>query len=245
MERIAQCLVVVLIYLAVNSMASQAIIKSGINDQGLKNNNVYWKFVVGLNYESKGSYNEKDYKLMYESNLSLEEKKELQKDLILKRLRIDPLKLVNLFMVKIQTMWCDSALDWSYKHILMSNRVVYLFSNPVKFSDIDAVLKDLNELFIYTAIGLSLLGMLTRWKSQMKDELLIPVTILVISFVIYLFIEVQPRYAYLQQPFMFILSGAGLEILLYRLNGFNLKQAWARLWKCAKEGSEGVKDENG
>ena len=79
----------------------------------------------------------------------------------------------------------------------------------------------------------------------MKDELLIPVTILVISFVIYLFIEVQPRYAYLQQPFMFILSGAGLEILLYRLNGFNLKQAWARLWKCAKEGSEGVKDENG
>ena len=238
MERIAQCLVVVLIYLAVNSMASQAIIKSGINDQGLKNNNVYWKFVVGLNYESKGSYNEKDYKLMYESNLSLEEKKELQKDLILKRLRIDPLKLVNLFMVKIQTMWCDSALDWSYKHILMSNRVVYLFSNPVKFSDIDAVLKDLNELFIYTAIGLSLLGMLTRWKSQMKDGLLIPVTILVISFVIYLFIEVQPRYAYLQQPFMFILSGAGLEILLCRINAFNLKQVWARLWECAKERSE-------
>ena len=61
-------------------------------------------------------------------------------------------------MLKIQTMWCDSALDWSYKHILMSNKVVYLFSNPVKFSDIDAVLKDLNELYIYTAIGLSLLG---------------------------------------------------------------------------------------
>ena len=63
-------------------------------------------------------------------------------------------------------------------------------------------------------------------------------TILVISFVIYLFIEVQPRYAYLQQPFMFILSGAGLEILLCRINAFNLKQVWARLWECAKERSE-------
>lgn len=229
MERIMQGLAVFLIYLAVNSLASQAIIESGINPEGLKNNNIYWKFVVGLNYESKGRYNEQDEKLIERGILPMEEMKELEKNLIRERLGIGPFKMANLFLQKIQTFWCDSALDWSYNHILRPNKPVRLFFNPVRFSDIDAVLKDLNELFIYTAMTLSLLGMITRRKSLMDDGLVIPAAILVVSFVIYLFIEVQPRYAYLQQPFLFILGGAGWDFLSDRLNAATLKPVWERL----------------
>jgi len=70
----------------------------------------------------------------------------------------------------------------------------------------------------------------------MDDGLLVPVAILAASFVVYLFIEVQPRYAYMQQPFLFILSGAGLDILYRSFDRFSLKQAWARLRDFMKHG---------
>ena len=132
-------------------------------------------------------------------------------------------------MQKIQNMWCENALDWSYKHLLESDRTVNLLFSHVRFSDVDAVLKDLNELFIYASMILSLLGTLAWRKARMHDGLLIPVAILAASFVLYLFIEVQPRYAYMQQPFLFILSGSGLEIIYRAFNGFSLGQVWARL----------------
>lgn len=237
MKRVMQYLAVLIVYLAVNGLASYAISESGVNPQGLRNNNAWWKVVVGLNYDSRGGYNDHDYQLVYGGNKSLEERKELEKDLIRERLGMNSLKLANLFLKKIQNMWCENALDWSYKHILESNRVITLFYNPVRFSDIDAVLKDLNELFIYASMILSLLGMLAWRKSQMDDGLLIPVAILAASFVIYLLIEVQPRYAYMQQPFLFILSGAGLDILYRGFDGFSLKRAWTRLRNSVSHGS--------
>jgi len=234
--KVVQGLAVFLVFLAVTSIASYAIRESGINDQGLKNNNFWWKFVVGLNYESQGRYNDHDYNLIYGGGKSAEERKELEKELVRERLGINPLKLANLFLHKVQNMWCENALDWSYKHLLESNSVIDLFFNPVKFTDIDAVLKDLNELFIYTSMILSLLGTLAWRKALMDDGLLVPVAILAASFVVYLFIEVQPRYAYMQQPFLFILSGAGLDILYRSFDRFSLKQAWARLRDFMKHG---------
>lgn len=229
LEKAMQFLAVSLTFLALTRLASYAIRESGINGQGLKNNNFYWKFMVGLNYDSGGRYNEQDYQLVYGGNKSIEEKKELEKALIRERLGINPLKLANLFLQKIQNMWCENALDWSYKHLLESDRTVNLLFSHVRFSDVDAVLKDLNELFIYASMILSLLGTLAWRKARMHDGLLIPVAILAASFVLYLFIEVQPRYAYMQQPFLFILSGFGLEIIYRAFNGFSLGQVWARL----------------
>lgn len=229
MERIVQCLAVFLVYLAINNLASYAIIKTGINTEGLKNNNFYWKFVVGLNYGSNGGYNEQDYNLVYGSGLTEEAKRELEKDVIMERLGMGPLKMANLFIRKIQFLWCDNALDWSYGHLLHPDKVLYLVFGPVKFSHIDAVLKDLNELFAYTAMLLSLIGMMACRKSLTDDRLVIPVAILVISFAVYLLIEVQPRYAYLQQPFLFILSGLGLDFFSERLDSPTLRMIWGKL----------------
>ncbi|SHJ19817.1 ArnT family glycosyltransferase [Thermoclostridium caenicola] len=238
LERLMQCLAVFLVYLAVNSLASQAIIRSGVNTEGLRNNNFYWKFVVGLNYEHRGGYNEDDYLLIYGSGLTEEKREELEKQVILERLGMGPKKFASLFMQKIQFFWCDSALDWSYGHILRANKVFYLLSNPVKFSDVDAVLKDLNELFIYTAMLLSLLGVFARRKEEKDDRLAIPAALLLISFVVYLLIEVQPRYAYLQQPFLFILSGMGLDFLSDRLDVSTLRMIWEKL--KGKAGQESI-----
>lgn len=237
LERLMQCLAVFLVYLAINGLASQAIIRSGVNDAGLSNNNFLWKFVVGLNYEHRGGYNEDDYGLIYGSGLSEEKRDELEKQMILERLGMGPLKLASLFMQKIQFFWCDNALDWSYGHILRANKVFYLLGGPVKFSDIDAVLKDLNELFIYTAMLLSLIGVFARRREEKDERLAIPVALLLISFVVYLLIEVQPRYAYLQQPFLFILSGLGLDFLSDRLDVSVLKMAWEKLRGKTKQES--------
>lgn len=226
---IGQMLVLLIVYIAVNQGASWAIASSGINPDGLKNNNFYWKFVVGLNYEHRGNYNEEDYKLVYGNSLSQEERKGVEKALISQRLGIGPLRLSNLFMMKMQSLWCDTALDWSYRHMLASNKVVYLLGNPVKFSDIDAVLKDLSELFVFTAMILSFLGMLAMRKNQIDERLLVPVSVLVVSCLVYFFIEVQPRYAYLQHPFLFILSAPGFDMLCSRLNASPLERIWGKI----------------
>lgn len=238
-ERIAavvQFLAVLIVYFAVNGAASWAIAQSGINPYGLNNNNIYWKFVVGLNYEKRGSYNEQDYRLVYGNNLSPAERKELEKNIIAERLGIGPLKMVRLFAMKIESLWCDSALHWSYDYLLKYGKVIDLRFCQIRFSDIDAVMTDLNELFIFTAMILSFAGILSMRRDKTDDRLIIPVAVLVVSFIIYLFIEVQPRYAYLLQPFLFVLSGSGWE-MLGRLDAAPIRQAWAELAEHARKGT--------
>lgn len=212
------------IYIALNLLFSHIIIDKGINASGLKNNNFYWKFVTGLNYESKGTYNDQDVNLVLSSQMTKDERENLEIKLIRERLSIGPLKLGNLFVNKIQELWCDNPMVWSYNYILRSENPVHLLGNPVKFSDIDAVLQDVQELFTLTVLVLCLIGVLKRRKS-FDDAVFIYIAILVISFFLYLFIEVQPRYVYLQEIFLFILGGAGLDVLSDKFNKSGMKSA--------------------
>lgn len=214
------------IYMALNVLFSRIIIDKEINPSGLKNNNFYWKFVVGLNYESKGTYNNQDMLMIYHGNLTKNEREDLEIKLIGERLSIGPLKLGNLFINKVQMLWCENDLVWSYGYLIRNGNSVYLMGSPVNFIDVDVILQSLKGLFSLAVLVLCLTGVIKRRRSSYDDPLFIYLGIPVISCAVFLFIEVQPRYAYFPEVFLFILASAGLDVISDKFNKSGMKSAF-------------------
>ena len=80
--------VFVVVYLVIGVSASLIITQTGINKQGLKNNNPEWKFVLGFNYDSCGYYNEED-------TIYLSDRKK-EREVIKERILVNPIKMTQL-----------------------------------------------------------------------------------------------------------------------------------------------------
>ena len=109
------------VYYGINILASQLIISTGVNPQGLKNNNPLFKFVIGLNYETNGLYSQKDVDIIYGQDLSHDERKTIELELIEERLKKGPIKLSALFIKKQYILWGGNPLVWSYSSLINSN----------------------------------------------------------------------------------------------------------------------------
>jgi hypothetical protein len=211
------------LFIGLSFIFSRAVVAAGINDSGLGNENVYWKFVVGLNHESKGTYNAEDVTKVFRQGLSKEERIELEKSLIAERLRAGPARLGLLFLNKLRELWCDNALEWSYRHILERGTPVRVLCFWIEPEDIDAVLQGMQSLSTLAAMMLCLAGAVRMRKTGAAEAISVYLAILVISTAVYFLIEVQPRYVYLQQIFLFILSAAGCDLVSDRLESSGLK----------------------
>jgi hypothetical protein len=214
--------VFIAVYFIVNTLAYQIIVDTGINREGLKNNTTLWKFVLGLNHQSGGVYSNDDVSLVYGKEMPQWKKIMLEQDLIKERMGKGIAAFAGLFINKLQHLWCDDALFWSYGHISGSKELSILGFN-IPFRHVDNALQDLQAMMSYAILAAGIVGAFTQ-KGRNNAALLLYSTILVASFLVYLFIEVQSRYAYSQQVFLFILASPGLEWLYGRLKGTALKQ---------------------
>lgn len=181
---------ILLIYLSIFNCTSLTLKITNISQNGLENKNPAWKFVTGLNFDTNGSYSEEDA-ATYSTNY------DLAKQEVINRIK-DYKKLPNLFLKKIKKLWTKSDLYWPLGHI--SNKSLYNY------------LTVLNQYFIYFFIILSLMSLTNIFHFNRTCTLFL--IILLTYFIVYLFIEVMPRYAYNLQVFEVILSSFTLDKIL-------------------------------
>lgn len=205
------------VYFAVHWLAGTLVQMSGLNANGIRNGNPGWKFVTGLNSETSGRYSQHDWDLISatldENHLPTQETHELQRSMISRRLAAGPKGLARLAVKKIQALWCADGLDWALGGSV--RRIGGLFSHQAVYE----LTRQFDRGLFFLALGLAALGLASKrhWGEHFTEAYL-PYLVFFAAFCALMMIEVQPRYAYLPQIFLFAASAFGLERLDAVLN---------------------------
>lgn len=186
------CLIIIS-YFTLTTATSFVLKATDISPSGLENKNSSWKFLEGLNIETRGQYSEDDaVKYSYDKKKTTKELKE--------RIQEEWQQYPLLFAKKTKILWLNSDLSWSLGHIENQEDL--------------KLYEGINQIFIYFFVIMSLLSAITLFKKTYKKEQILILLILFVYFGVYLFIEVMPRYAYSLQIFEALLASITLGYIL-------------------------------
>lgn len=216
-------------YFASGELFSWLVQATGLNPEGLANHLPMWKFLLGFNLESGGAWNQADYNAYY--LLPREQAPQAMEEAAGQRLTsLGPLGFLELFWKKSQTMWGSlEYLYWGFGHLdgqapVLGGLTLSQCLNALNYFD--------RGVFLLAA--LLALAAAARWLARgAGGGLRLPVLLAFLLcgyYGVHLLIEVQARYRYFLMPVIFLLAGAGAELL------------WAR-WRARrqKDGPKGEK----
>lgn len=185
----------------------------GVSTTGIANGNPLWKFVVGLNHDTAGTYSAADFarliELDAEYGLESDELREFELGLIRERISVPPQKLLNLFYLKIKRVWTSSELNWSLGHWDSSQRIVSDITLGTLVSRLEDF--DLGARTVMYAFALAAVASFFTKKRPKDLAALIPPFLAFAAFCAFLFIEVQGRYSYLPILFIAITAAGGID----------------------------------
>lgn len=207
LKTIRNLLIFLVIYFTVGYASSLIVQKTGVNDVGLSNNNPQWKFVLGFNHESCGYYSAEDEKYLND--------KEKEIEVIKERINVSPLKMAKLMTCKVNHFWLQS--DISSKNEMYSNKTYNIFGMQIRFTDIEKIVISFNTTLYIITFLMCIIGVIFNRKKIVKDKAYFFVIMMIVTFFVYLLIEIQPRYAYFIHVSIFILSTYGYEIVLNKV----------------------------
>ncbi len=197
-------------YFMVGAALSGLIVASGINPEGLSNNQPMWKFVVGLNQDSSGSWNRDDY----ETYLSLptQQAHDAMTQAVQERLNVGPAKLAGLAWRKSAVMWAGNEdLYWGFGHL---DPDAPAFSG-LSWNSIQLLLGAFDKGIYLLAFGLALAGLVLLLREKERCGHPLPLVLLLCGYyAVHLIVEVQSRYRYFLMPCVFILAAMALARLL-------------------------------
>ncbi|MBE6973591.1 MAG: glycosyltransferase family 39 protein [Ruminococcaceae bacterium] len=200
-------------YFAVGAALSGLIIVTGINPEGLSNNQPMWKFVVGLNQDSSGCWNRTDY----ETYLSLptDQAHETMTEEVKNRLSVGPVALADLALRKSAVMWAGNEdLYWGFGHLEQEVPAI-TFPITLSWNSIQLLLGSLDKGIYLLAFALALVGLLLRLRRpEQCGRSLLLVLLLCGYYAVHLIVEVQSRYRYFLMPCVFLLAGIAVTRLL-------------------------------
>ena len=173
-----------------------------INPSGIENKDPLWKFLLGFNYESCGYYVESDS--MYQID------KETELNEIKRRALEDISRTGKLMVCKVDRFWLSSGLENEMGSF--NDKEFKIFGISIKFSKIKDIAIGLNKGINILVLSLFLLGLIVN-KKHIKDEVLFFTIMTLVTFVIYLFIEIQPRYLYFIHVAVFAVSTLGINYI--------------------------------
>lgn len=203
-QTIKKILLFLIIYFSINTMASQTIIKTGINPIGLTNQDPLWKFVLGFNHDTCGYYTQEDVYVQMNKNASL--------NLIKERISQSPLKMIKLFSCKIDRFWLQSSLIEEGQ--AFEKKKINILGLEIKFNQIQNLIMTYNNQ-IYLSILMCLLIGIIKFKNTDKiKNVMFFIIMMIVCFGVFLVIEIQPRYIYFIHIPIFILSSYGIEYIL-------------------------------
>lgn len=207
LDTIKKVAIFIFVYLLIGSTSSLIIQKTGINPVGLKNTNPLWKFVLGFNNETCGYYNEED--VIYQSDF------EKEKEIIKQRIFSDPMKTANLLICKTDHFWLLS--DLSMESGAFSDKEFNLLGIKIKYNTIEKIVLDLNQFIYIITFLMCVIGVIFKRKKIINDSSLFFVILMIVTFFVYLLIEIQPRYSYFIHISIFILSTYGYKFVLDKI----------------------------
>jgi hypothetical protein len=216
--KICSVTILLISYLLVNYGCSAFVKNTGINSEGLVNNFPLWKFVVGLNYESKGTFSYEDEDKVYKIQ-DFDERNNVAKQVIKQRLSIGFKQLAKLMNEKQIAMWgVTDTLSWGFYNqidgqLVPSKELKKLEPTILKIEKIYYVL-----IFILMFLGLCKLFM----DNKINQGVLLLSLILLCYFGIHFLIEIQVRYRYFAVIIVFIMAVKGSEMLLCRNGAKNI-----------------------
>ena len=207
-------LALLVVYFAVHAAVGAAIRVSGLNETGLANNNPLWKLVTGLNYDTRGSFSSADWQQIaptLDNYRPTDETIELETSLIRERLTQPPHRLAALMIRKIDYLWNTSGLYWAFQHTQAQSGATIL--GLITRADAYELLQNFNQGLFLFACAFALWGLCSGAKAwgEKDPAALLPYFVVFAMFCALLVIEVQPRYAFLPQQFLFLAAAFGLD----------------------------------
>ena len=205
-ENIKKIIISLLIFLSsyfiICNGASFIVKASNINPSGLENKDPLWKFLLGFNYETCGYYIDSDSKYQIDKETEINE--------IKRRVFEDIPRTGKLMICKVDRFWLSSGLDDEMGSF--NDKEFNILGINIKFSRIKDIAIGLNKGINIVILSLMLLGLIVNRKN-IKNEILFLLIMILITFGIYLFIEIQPRYLYFIHVAVFALSTLGINYL--------------------------------
>ena len=197
-------LIFLTIYLLIGSLSSFIIKKTNINKTGLSNNDPLWKFVLGFNHEKCGYYDDNDVYLL--------QNKEEELKVIKERLLVNPVKMAKLMSCKTTNFWLQS--DLKAKNEMYMNKKINIMNQKINFTDIENIILKFNEYLYIITFLMCIIGVIFNRKKVIESEAVFFVILMIVTFFVYLLIEIQPRYAYFIHVSIFVLSTYGYDYML-------------------------------
>lgn len=194
-------------YFSLGISADYIVRKTNLNENGLQNSFPEWKFVCGLNHETNGNYSSEDWNMLFdtldENYMPTIETKLMQNELISQRINMSLKELMVFLYKKSDSLWKDSALWWVFGNI----QVEWNFLNTELYS----IIQQFDRILFFLSLSLSGIGIYKLLKGFSVAHLMY--FVIFSSFCAFILIEVQARYAYLPQLFIFATSSLGMDQL--------------------------------
>ncbi len=209
------------VYFACNAAASWAVAASGINQYGLANNWPEWKFICGFNHDTSGMYSTPDmdrfgkYHVPGVAPDTLTQALAAEKQLVHDRIFCSPQEFFSLMQAKIRVLWINPGLNFSLHFI---NQPGVIWHDLVGVDVYDYAAK-LDRTVFFSALLFVLFGACSsvrRKGAPVTFLSILPYMTLMAFFFVFLLIEVQPRYAYLPQIFVYLAAASGIHAVMQK-----------------------------
>lgn len=200
----------IIAYMGTGFMVNQIFISSGVIDRPLGNKDPLWKFVTGLNVETKGQYSQNDLDYLSGAKTA-EERTEFEKGLIKERLSA-PGELPDLFKEKFKIMWVNKnyTVNWSVNPVEEGKNV---FFGKLTKGQVLSIALGADKAVYTTGLFYALLGAVFFLFSDGSKEngAYLYMLIILLHMGAHLFIEIQPRYRMFALTGLYILASNGLR----------------------------------
>ena len=216
-KNMKQFIVFLLSYVIIFYGISGLSVATGVTNDGLKNNNPYWKFVTGLNEDTGGRFSFEDAKTLqlYEENCP-EELFENEKKIILERLTIPPDRMCKLMFNKVRYMWGDYELGvFTFPHLIEKDVKI----NGISFDYLYRQSQELEKIFYTFMIAFILIGLFRYFRDDKSNNVYLLYYIFTAYTCAHLLIEISPRYKYVAIPLVVLLAANGLNAIFNKING--------------------------
>lgn len=201
---IRNILCVLIIYFTITQTTSIIIKNTGLNPSGLENKNTLWKFVCGFDLESNGGYSTRGEAVIG----SVEQEKEFIKENLKS---LTPYKLLILLKNKIEIFWANEAYTWVSMN--WAEKTFTILNKQITGELLIKIINTIDKTFYVIMFVFALISIISNIKNNKNKERNLFIILLDLIAIAYLFIEVQPRYAYTAKVLIFILATDGINII--------------------------------
>jgi len=200
------------------SLVSGFFVWSGLNPEGLANNFPLYKFVVGLNHDTAGSYSGSDsQRLFVELAHDPEQRDSEAIELIRQRLSVSPQKILSLIKRKAETMWTSDRNQPAFVG-LDSSSAIRIGALNIPVARVKTFFIYTNYLYFILLFSLCVIASVNGIKGKTHSFVNLFITLFGLAVIAFVFIEVQGRYGYFTMPAVFMIAAPGLSFIDDRIN---------------------------